>query len=60
MKIILPKNGERRIKRKFAILPVIVQKEIRWLENIEIVQTYSEFWGKWLNDYFIDKKELED
>lgn len=54
MKFKMPKDGDIRIKTKFALFPIMIDKEIRWLERVNIRQYYSEYFGNWRNDCFID------
>lgn len=65
MKIIITnpehQTGETRIRSWFAFLPVIIKRELRWLENITVQQKYVIPWkadseehlfrnrGKWVN-----------
>ena len=36
-----PKNGEIRVISKFALLPVAVGTEVRWLEKVVVEQTFK-------------------
>ena len=38
-----PKHGDERIVERFAIIPVYIGNEIRWLEKVKINQTYHGF-----------------
>ena len=64
-----PENGDVKIKRKFAILPISVGKETRWLEWVTIKYVYYEHrpWRDydgnmcgvvtgWFKEEFIDDK----
>ena len=37
-----PKSGDVKIKRKFAILPVCVGREARWLEWVTVKYLYRD------------------
>lgn len=60
MRIKIPKHGQRRIIRKFAILPIFTSNECRWLEWVKLEQEYSEYWDdetngdRWINIRFIN------
>lgn len=49
----IPKQFERRVVRKFAIIPVTAVNsntgdlETRWLENVAIEQVYAPLNDKW-------------
>ena len=54
-----PKVGSKRTISKFAIIPITIGKETRWLENVSIAQEWCEsgaadiiFIG-WINMNFI-------
>lgn len=51
------KVGEERIRTKFALIPIGIDNEYRWLETVKIRQRLVEVWdGKlWLNLEFIDE-----
>ena len=45
-----PKNGDTKIKKKFAILPIKIKDETRWLEWVTVLYQYHTF--KWFSkDY---------
>jgi hypothetical protein len=54
MRLIRPKNGDIKIKDKFALLPVSIGREIRWLEWVTI--KYQYWYGYWEIVSFIDKE----
>lgn len=35
------KYGDTKVKRKFAILPITINDEVRWLEWVTIKYTYT-------------------
>lgn len=39
-----PKIGDEKIKKKFAILPIIIAGEIRWLEPVTIRYVYNKIY----------------
>ena len=53
-----PKNGDRKIKRKFALLPIAINYETRWLEWVNIEYEYYDgiFDSYWIADRFIDEE----
>ena len=36
-----PENGDIRVIEKFALLPVFVGHDARWLERVKVEQTFS-------------------
>ena len=55
----LPQDDETRIVERFAVLPIRIRGEARWMERVRILQEYiapghSLFYG-WRNIKFIDK-----
>jgi hypothetical protein len=40
MKYIRPKVGTERVRKYFAILPVSIKRETRWLEVVKVQQKY--------------------
>lgn len=53
MRFKTPQGGDTRIKIKFAILPIRLYNDIRWLEKVKIRQVYR-YYNGWTNDCFID------
>lgn len=55
-----PKDGDVRIVKTFAFIPVIVGRDIRWFEFVKIKQQYSVSGRgmyvdrRWVNVQFID------
>lgn len=52
-----PKEGDIRYVRKFLFLPLTISPETRWLEMVEIRQTYHKRRGRfdrsgWVNSNF--------
>lgn len=63
MRWIKPKDGDVKIKRKFAILPISTNDEIRWLEWVTIKYVYvdakfSLFDSCWETEFIDDNKEV--
>ena len=58
MRWIEPKNGDIKIKKKFAILPIAIKGEARWLEWVTVKYRYwiSEYGtgSGWFPEEFID------
>jgi hypothetical protein len=50
----------RRVIHRFALLPISIDGEIRWLENVYIAQIYSIYLGIWLNDQFANRTQWEE
>lgn len=68
MKWIEPKSGDIKTKRKFALLPITIGKETRWLEWVVVQYRFSDFdlhsdpvthrvyrYYGWMEEKFIDK-----
>lgn len=61
-----PNIGDIRTIKKFAILPIRIEFEVRWLEKVRIHQEYKGFFSKsergwiyyWDNIAFIDEKSV--
>ena len=49
-------KGYIRIKKKFALLPVRIDSEVRWLETVYIYQRKDRFRDCWLNIRFETKQ----
>lgn len=48
-------KGNIRIKKKFALLPVRIDSEVRWLETVYIYQR-KDYSGYWINVRFETKQ----
>ena len=64
MVIKLVKPGDMRIIKRFALFPITVKYETRWLETVYILQIRKHFIGYLLSDYwddigFTDKAEYK-
>ena len=64
MRIIKPKIGAERVKTWFAVVPVIIERETRWLEYVTVSQEYTDLISpsgepepSWRNIAFIDAAE---
>lgn len=53
-----PERGETRVKQWFAILPVEIDDDTRWLEWVIVKQTHGRY--IWYNDAFIDPPLRDD
>lgn len=52
-----PKDGDEKIVKKFALLPITLGRETRWLEFVTIKYIYAGYHhirGCWYPDSFID------
>jgi hypothetical protein len=61
MKIRLPFSQDTRIITRFALFPIRIQNEIRWLEKVTIKQEYRpdlRMFG-WYNDSFCKTKAAQ-
>lgn len=38
-----PKSGDTKIKRKFALLPITIGKETRWMEWVTVRYEFSDW-----------------
>lgn len=45
-----------RYVRRFALLPIQIGCEVRWLEMVYIYQTRVYLYSPWLNDRFVTKE----
>ena len=57
---VMPEDGQERIIHKFALIPINIGRQTRWLERVSVKQkfkiknTYAEKWARWINVEFID------
>lgn len=54
-----PKEGDRKIKRMYALLPIFLGSEIRWMEWVHIeyifiIEGYPIGKGRWYRTKFIN------
>ena len=49
-----PKQNEERTVVKFAILPIELNRDVRWLEVVKIRQVYC--YGSWIDMCFVDNQ----
>lgn len=54
MRWIGPDIGDKRIVKRFAILPIIVYNETVWLEFVKIEQVYGGMHHGWTNSRFVE------
>lgn len=50
-------DGDRRYIKRFALFPIKIDREIRWLETCYICQTYCTDWDvcTWTNYAFVSE-----
>ena len=48
-------KGNSRIKKKFAILPIRINSEVRWLEIVYVYQKKNRY-NSWYNAWFATKQ----
>ena len=61
MRWIMPRDGDTKIEKKFAILPIKIKNETRWLEWVTVKYQYCECsWPDdiscWVPEEFIDEE----
>lgn len=55
MKIVLPNNYDRKVVKKFALFPITIHREIRWLEWVVVRYYYDDNnFYPWTPEKFID------
>lgn len=63
MRYYSPKPDDVRIKTWFAILPVTIDNETRWLERVYVEQKYLYDWTtgcrRWCNLTFLEKSSYD-
>lgn len=53
----LPSHGDKRVIKRFLILPLKINDEARWLEFAMIEQYYhTEYLKRWRNERFINNQ----
>lgn len=65
MRFTRPYYGEVRYITKFALLPIQIENEVRWLEKCHIKQVYRPllglvFVGRWCDDEFMDPSTFKN
>ena len=57
-----PKYGDTKIERKFAILPITIEREARWLEWVTVKYEYyvnrDSLAGWWPTEFIDDNKKV--
>lgn len=48
----VPKYGDTKTKKKFALLPINLNSEVRWLEFVTIKYCYG--FCSWIPEKFVD------
>ncbi|MFA6711184.1 MAG: hypothetical protein WCS33_00530 [Candidatus Caldatribacteriota bacterium] len=51
MRLRVPKNGDKRVIKRFAFFPMIYDGEMRWLEMVDILQIRYE--DEWIFESFV-------
>lgn len=55
------KNGDRKIVRRFALIPISINGEHRWLETCYIELVYACNWCEgWFFEHFVTKEDYEN
>lgn len=49
-----PSDGDIKVKRKFALFPICLYREVRWLEWVTVEYVYNEWENDWHMTRFID------
>lgn len=49
-----PSDGDIKVKRKFALFPICLHREVRWLEWVTVEYVYNEWENDWHMTRFID------
>ena len=59
MRFYLPEDGDRRVRQFFAIFPVRIGLEVRWLERVRVRQVFNRWQdcACWGNKCFVDCRE---
>lgn len=57
MKWRMPFDGQTRIVKRFALFPIRLQGECRWLEMCYIEQKYIYYEDMWFDSRFVTKEE---
>lgn len=55
-----PYHAKKRVIKRFALLPIGIRGEWRWLEICYIKQRYDFKSGTWFNEEFVEAKEMHD
>lgn len=57
MRFYKPDYRDKRVKTWFAVLPVTIDRETRWLEKVTVEQYY--LYGTWGNRCFVESEDEE-
>ena len=57
MRLYAPYYGQKKTKSWFALFPITINGETRWLERVTVQFFYSPLRKDWVPEYFIDDKE---
>jgi hypothetical protein len=63
MKFKRPDNRERRVVKRFALFPITIYRETRWLETVYIKQSYNiwtaQVFSHWENEEFLTEEDAK-
>jgi len=58
-----PTDGDTRVVKKFAIIPITIDEETIWLETVYILQVYVSIYARtflnWNDTEFVSKEVYE-
>lgn len=54
MRWYFPEHGDRRTESYFALFPVRIGREVRWLEKVRVMTVWCSNEGRWVEIEFLD------
>lgn len=54
MKWYKPTHGSTKTRSRFALFPIRIENEVRWLEKVTVKYSYDGIVGKWRPYEFVD------
>lgn len=60
MKWTLNYNGRVRYVKRFALFPIKIDYEVRWLETCYIRQYWHAYYCRWLNTEFVTEETYKN
>ena len=54
MKWYKPAHGSAKIRSRFALFPIRIGNEIRWLEKVTVMYSYDGIVDMWRPEAFVD------
>lgn len=54
MRWYFPEHGDRRTESYFALFPVRIGQEVRWLEKVRVMTVWRSNEGRWVEIEFLD------